>query len=268
MLTEEQAKAPTRRVRLSNILAGAALAVALIGGTAYAASRYLITSTSQIKPSVLRSIETASGAGTSTHIASRAHERHHPHGDVGPTGPTGPPGALGPTGTTGPTGATGASGVGSGTVAGYSATVDTPVAFSSDSLTSIPTTGVSKVLPPGHYVVAGDVGLHLWTSLTPPIEAAVRCQLADVPVSGPTVKDVHDWAANLDMNGPGGIPFHATGSMSFNLAVDSPNSESTLSISCLTYDNSLWYNGPYTGPAPVFDMTNAVITAVETTSNN
>jgi hypothetical protein len=58
MLTDEEGKALTRRVealsrrvRVSNMVAVGALVVALAGGTAWAASRYLITSTKQIKPS-------------------------------------------------------------------------------------------------------------------------------------------------------------------------------------------------------------------------
>lgn len=51
------------------------------GGTAIAAHRYLITSASQIKPSVLKTL----------------------HGAAGPPGPAGPAGAAGPAGPAGPT---------------------------------------------------------------------------------------------------------------------------------------------------------------------
>ena len=82
---------------------GVALVALLIalGGTAVAARHYLITSTSQIKPSVLRALHGAAGA-------------KGPKGATGATGATGPggPRATGPQGATGPSGATGPAGPG------------------------------------------------------------------------------------------------------------------------------------------------------------
>ncbi len=66
-------------------MAALALVIALGGGTAWAANHYLITKTSQIKPSVLAKL----------------------HGAVGRAGVTGTPGVRGATGGTGVTGATG-----------------------------------------------------------------------------------------------------------------------------------------------------------------
>jgi hypothetical protein len=74
-----------RRPTPASIIAVVALFVAL-GGTAIAASRYIITSTSQIKPSVLKEL--------------RGHD-----------GATGPAGATGQAGTTGQAGAQGATGL-------------------------------------------------------------------------------------------------------------------------------------------------------------
>jgi hypothetical protein len=61
-----------------------------VGGTAIAAHHYLITSASQIKPSVLKMLHGVAGpAGVA--------------GAAGPAGPTGPAGATGPQGPAGPT---------------------------------------------------------------------------------------------------------------------------------------------------------------------
>jgi hypothetical protein len=70
-----------------NLVAWLALFVAL-GGTSLAASRYSISSTKQIKPSVLKQLK----------------------GKTGRTGPTGPPGATGQAGAKGETGAKGEAG--------------------------------------------------------------------------------------------------------------------------------------------------------------
>jgi hypothetical protein len=88
-----------RRSRFSyaNVVATVALFFAL-GGGALAASHYLITKTSQIKPNVLRVL-------------------------FGKRGPTGPAGAAGTAGTAGATGATGATGPGA--VFGTNSTVVT-----------------------------------------------------------------------------------------------------------------------------------------------
>ena len=65
-----------------------ALVFALGGGTAWAAHRYLITSTSQIKPSVLNKLRGRNG-------------KNGTNGAIGPQGATGPQGAVGPQGATG-----------------------------------------------------------------------------------------------------------------------------------------------------------------------
>jgi hypothetical protein len=72
------------RVTYANVAATLALVLALGAGTAYA-SHYLITSTSQIKPGVIKKLR-------------------------GDKGKTGAKGAIGPAGVTGATGATGAQG--------------------------------------------------------------------------------------------------------------------------------------------------------------
>jgi hypothetical protein len=64
-----------------------------LGGTAIAAHHYLITSASQIKPSVLSALHGRSGS-------------RGPVGPAGPVGPTGQAGAPGPQGVPGPPGPT------------------------------------------------------------------------------------------------------------------------------------------------------------------
>jgi hypothetical protein len=80
------------RITPATVIATIALILAMTGG-AYAASRFLITSTKQIKPSVLAQLKGRAGAT----------------GAAGPAGPQGPAGAVG-TGTLGPEGKAGAPG--------------------------------------------------------------------------------------------------------------------------------------------------------------
>jgi hypothetical protein len=72
------------RPSIAGVVASLALFVAL-GGSAAAASHYLITSTSQIKPSVMKKLKGNAGANGAV-------------GSTGPTGATGPQGPQGPAG--------------------------------------------------------------------------------------------------------------------------------------------------------------------------
>jgi hypothetical protein len=83
-----------KRLTYANVVLTVALVFAMSGG-AYAASKYVITSTKQISPKVLKSLKGANGA----------------QGPVGEKGLAGPEGKAGIAGTTGPTGAPGANGV-------------------------------------------------------------------------------------------------------------------------------------------------------------
>jgi hypothetical protein len=85
-----------RRPNPASIIAVVALFVAL-GGTAVAASRYIITSTSQIKPSVLKELRGHDGAKGPAGAT----------GQAGAAGQAGAPGGPGSAGTAGEKGATG-----------------------------------------------------------------------------------------------------------------------------------------------------------------
>lgn len=76
----------------ATLVAFLALFVAL-GGTSIAAGHYLLTSTNQIKPSVLKALKGKAG----------------PAGTAGPAGPAGPAGSSGPQGPQGPQGPSGPS---------------------------------------------------------------------------------------------------------------------------------------------------------------
>jgi hypothetical protein len=103
-----------RHISYANIVATLALVFAMSGG-ALAASRYLITSTKQINPKVLKSLKGNNGApgangATGPAGAQGAQGATGPGGATGPAGPAGPAGAKGDTGAAGKTGAAGATG--------------------------------------------------------------------------------------------------------------------------------------------------------------
>jgi hypothetical protein len=102
------------RFGIPGIVAVFALVFAMAGG-AYAAKKYVITSTSQIKPSVLTQLKGKAGpagapgakgdAGPAGPVgAAGAGGKNGSNGATGPTGPAGTPGGKGPTGPTGATG--------------------------------------------------------------------------------------------------------------------------------------------------------------------
>ncbi len=87
-----------RRMHLSPATAIASLALVLaMSGGAYAASRYVITSTKQISPKVLKALRGNAGA-------TGASGAQGPAGPVGPVGPQGPAGAAGGKGEAGAAG--------------------------------------------------------------------------------------------------------------------------------------------------------------------
>ena len=86
--------APRKRMSYASVAATLALVLALGGGTAWAAHHYLITSTSQIKPNVLKSLRGYRGYRGYT----GKNGTNGTNGTNGATGATGAPGATGKTG--------------------------------------------------------------------------------------------------------------------------------------------------------------------------
>jgi hypothetical protein len=84
----------------ANVVTTLVLVFAMSGG-AYAASKYVITSTKQVSPSVLKSLKGKGGANGA----------QGPAGPMGPAGSAGAPGAKGQTGAAGKDGAPGEKGV-------------------------------------------------------------------------------------------------------------------------------------------------------------
>jgi hypothetical protein len=94
----------------STVIASLALVFAMSGG-AYAASRYVITSTKQISPKVLASLKGAAGKpGANGAAGATGPAGAGTAGATGPAGPQGPQGILGTNGTNGTNGAPGAKG--------------------------------------------------------------------------------------------------------------------------------------------------------------
>jgi hypothetical protein len=102
-----------RHFNATTVVAVIALVFAMTGG-AWAAKHYLITSTTQISPKVLKALKGANGkagpAGPAGPAGAAGAGTAGPSGPQGPGGPGGPAGPAGPEGKAGSKGATGATG--------------------------------------------------------------------------------------------------------------------------------------------------------------
>jgi hypothetical protein len=135
-----------RRLSYANVTATLALVFAMSGG-ALAANHYLITSTKQINPSVLKKLTGKPGPG----------------GPAGATGPAGPAGPTGPAGAAGAQGAQGATGAPGSAVAYAYVEGSKPVTFSAAKNV----TAVSEVIgSPGAYCIAVSVPFQNVTGIT------------------------------------------------------------------------------------------------------
>jgi hypothetical protein len=151
-----------QRLTYANVTVTLALVLAT-GGSALAASHYLITSTKQISPRVLRALKGRTGPR-------------------GPTGATGPPGKRGFTGTRGPTGSPGPQGErglpgeagppSAGATTGYSAGQGGPI-----PLGSVASEVEDETLPAGSYVITANV--EITAQSEKPGAIGLRCTLVD-----------------------------------------------------------------------------------------
>jgi hypothetical protein len=141
-----------RHFNATGVVAVIALVLAMSGG-AYAASRYVITSTKQISPKVLKALKGSAGAA----------------GAQGPAGPAGPAGSAGPQGAAGAKGETGATGLqgpegkeGKAGATGFTKTLpkgatETGVWYARPSAGNIDTIPLSFAIPLAHELEEANV---------------------------------------------------------------------------------------------------------------
>jgi Collagen triple helix repeat (20 copies) len=179
-----------RHVRVSpaGMIATLALIFAMSGG-AYAASKYVITSTKQIKPSVLKTLQGKTG----------------PAGAPGPAGPAGAQGAQGAQGPAGPAGSQGSQGgkgeTGSQGVKGTTGTAGATGPKGATGATG--TTGYTETLP------SGKTETGQWVVYAPgagPNELRVDAISFAIPLAtAPASFEIVSTAQKETSNCPGGL---------------------------------------------------------------
>jgi hypothetical protein len=220
-----------RHITYANLAATMALVFAM-GGSAMAASHYLINSTRQIRPSVLRALRGRTG----------------PTGPTGKTSATGKTGATGRTGATGYTGKTGANGA-NGAVAGfYTQQGGTPIYITGNGAGN-PATISQKALPTGNFLVNATVQVDMNAASTG--YGSVSCTLVD----GSSTQS-ETFTSSLGALSAGS--FGASGSIPLSIAVSSPAAASTATVNCMTLAGS--------ATDLSIDAVNAAISAVQTST--
>ena len=206
-----------------------------IGGSAIAAKHYLLTSTSQIKPTVLKALK---GKNGKTGAAGQK-------GEQGQRGEKGEPGVKGEEGKAGANGA----------VAGYSVTQGSGVNITEDeSLT--PLTGLSKALPAGSFIANATVELIALGPEAKPHEfAGAECALIDKLSGGSETKATGAWASET---APSKGTASAAAEIPLQLAVTAKES-STLSVDCEAKGH---------GASVKIEALNGSLVAVQTSANS
>jgi hypothetical protein len=143
-----------RAFSLSPAIAVALLALFIaLGGSAVAASRYLINSTGQINPKVLKKLKGEVGLEGTKGLAG-APGLAGAKGDPGPKGETGPEGKAGPKGEKGAEGKAGSKGE-AGSSPGLIDTVEGPLTLKAESAEQ--TVATMANVPAGHYLLNAKV---------------------------------------------------------------------------------------------------------------
>jgi hypothetical protein len=188
-----------KHVTYANVAATLALVFAM-GGSAVAASHYLINSTRQIRPSVLRYL----------------------HGRNGANGLNGRSGINGKNGISGANGKNGAA-------AGYYARQGSTPIYITGNTQSNPATIAQKFLPAGNFLVSSTVQVDMSASAAGGY-ASVTCTLLD---GSSSQQATFTSALGTRVGG-----FGASGEMPLQIAVGSPYGASTVTLNCVTPSGS------------------------------
>jgi hypothetical protein len=180
-----------RRFTYANVVATLALVFAMSGG-ALAASKFLITSTKQIKPSVLKSLKGKAGA----------QGQAGPQGSPGPAGKEGPPGKTGPAGKAGEAGAPGVAGrsvVASTASGGECKEGGTKLEVEGSGKPSHVCNGEKGVIHPGETLAPEASETGTWAMYTGPEPGAIVVSPISftIPLANPVAE------GNLKMEPPG-----------------------------------------------------------------